>query len=251
MAWGSMGNHSKTLGFPGFRRLWQVEGGRVWNKTGSSASQGGSLPRHCGGKMFVFCSQSDENGRKVWWKKCQTAYKPGSVPAPRGAMDDHSSGTSVAGRLARPTRAALAKTQPAAPVPCGTGRPAAPMRSCSRWGLQCRRRCRRRGALLPHPFTLTGAGPLRAAAGGLLSVALSLGSPPPGITRHRVSVEPGLSSTPPFPAKPRSSSRLARAEVVGRGRGVNRRRESLRRQAAGEEANRLPATGWWKSRRSQ
>ena len=32
------------------------------------------------------------------------------------------------------------------------------------------------------------------AAGGLLSVALSLGSPPPGVTRHRVPVEPGLSS---------------------------------------------------------
>ena len=31
-------------------------------------------------------------------------------------------------------------------------------------------------------------------AGGLLSVALSLGSPPPGVTRHRYSVEPGLSS---------------------------------------------------------
>ena len=31
--------------------------------------------------------------------------------------------------------------------------------------------------------------------GGLLSVALSLELPPPGITRHRVSVEPGLSST--------------------------------------------------------
>ncbi|CAA6605474.1 conserved hypothetical protein [Rhodospirillaceae bacterium LM-1] len=27
-----------------------------------------------------------------------------------------------------------------------------------------------------------------------LSVALSLGLPPPGVTRHRVSVEPGLSS---------------------------------------------------------
>jgi hypothetical protein len=32
---------------------------------------------------------------------------------------------------------------------------AAPIRSCSRWGLPCRRRCRRRGALLPHRFTLT------------------------------------------------------------------------------------------------
>src|SRR5206468_482296 len=31
--------------------------------------------------------------------------------------------------------------------------------------------------------------------GGVLSVALSLGSPPPGVTRHRTSVEPGLSSS--------------------------------------------------------
>lgn len=31
---------------------------------------------------------------------------------------------------------------------------AVPIRSCSRWGLPCRRRCRRRGALLPHLFTL-------------------------------------------------------------------------------------------------
>ena len=35
---------------------------------------------------------------------------------------------------------------------------------------------------------------LRNPAGGLLSVALSLGLPPPGVTRHRVPVEPGLSS---------------------------------------------------------
>lgn len=34
-------------------------------------------------------------------------------------------------------------------------------------------------------------------AGGLFSVALSLGSPPPGVTRHRVFVEPGLSSPRP------------------------------------------------------
>src|SRR5690606_10436129 len=35
-------------------------------------------------------------------------------------------------------------------------------------------------------------------SGGLLSVALSLGSPPPGVTRHRVSMEPGLSSPAAF-----------------------------------------------------
>ena len=101
-------------------------------------------------------------------------------------------------------------------------RPAIPMRSCSRWGLPCHRRYRRRGALLPHPFTLTTRR-FRERAGGLLSVALSLGSPPPGVTRHRVSVEPGLSSNAPFPAPPRSSSRLALGQVERRGGGVNRR----------------------------
>ncbi len=50
-------------------------------------------------------------------------------------------------------------------------------------------RCRGRGALLPHPFDLAGP-----KTGGLLSVALSLGLPPPGVTRHLRSVEPGLSS---------------------------------------------------------
>ena len=67
---------------------------------------------------------------------------------------------------------------------------AVPIWSCSRCGLPCRSRYRPRGALLPHPFTLTS----RNAIGGLLSVALSLGLPPPDVIRHRVSVEPGLSS---------------------------------------------------------
>ena len=31
---------------------------------------------------------------------------------------------------------------------------AAPIRSCSRWGLPCRSCCQARGGLLPHPFTL-------------------------------------------------------------------------------------------------
>ncbi len=86
--------------------------------------------------------------------------------------------------------------KPTCREPCGPRR-AAPIRSCSRWGLPCRRRYRRRGALLPHPFTLARQPRHRgveAWTGGLLSVALSLGSPPPGVTRHRVPVEPGLSS---------------------------------------------------------
>lgn len=36
--------------------------------------------------------------------------------------------------------------------------------------------------------------PLPQKRGGIFSVALSLGSPPPGVTRHRISMEPGLSS---------------------------------------------------------
>ena len=83
-----------------------------------------------------------------------------------------------------------------------SGMPAAPTWSCSRWGFPCRRRCRRRGALLPHRFTLATRPARRKRAGGVLSVALSLGSPPPGVTRHRTSVEPGLSS-------PRASRRAA------------------------------------------
>ena len=39
-----------------------------------------------------------------------------------------------------------------------------------------------------HPY-------LRRTAGGLFSVALSLGLPPAAVSRHRVLMEPGLSST--------------------------------------------------------
>src|SRR5579859_6842051 len=47
----------------------------------------------------------------------------------------------------------------------------------------------------------------KAMEGGLLSVALSLGSPPPDVIRHHISVEPGLSS-PWFPME-RPSGHLA------------------------------------------
>ena len=40
-----------------------------------------------------------------------------------------------------------------------------------------------------HPYH-----PAKAGDGGLFSVALSLGSPPPDVIRHRGSMEPGLSS---------------------------------------------------------
>ena len=88
---------------------------------------------------------------------------------------------------------------------------AVPIRSCSRWGLPCRLRCRRRGALLPHRFTLTVPAILRASggdgAGGLFSVTLSLGSRPPDVIRHRMSMEPGLSSRADLSALARAAVR--------------------------------------------
>ena len=94
-----------------------------------------------------------------------------------------------------------------AETPLPVARRVAPIWSCSRWGLPCRFRCRSRGGLLPHRFTLAV---LASQEGGLFSVALSLGSPPPDVIRHRVSVEPGLSSPVRLPARVQPSSRLTR-----------------------------------------
>ena len=49
-------------------------------------------------------------------------------------------------------------------------------------------RCALTAPFHPYPY-----GP-KAAVGGLISVALSLGSPPAAVSRHRISMEPGLSS---------------------------------------------------------
>jgi hypothetical protein len=68
-----------------------------------------------------------------------------------------------------------------------------PIWSCSVWGLPCRRHYCRRGALLPHLFTLTGDSPVRAHAlqARSLHPRLSPGHPIPnaylafGVGRHR------------------------------------------------------------------
>ncbi|QFT31023.1 hypothetical protein FIV00_11085 [Labrenzia sp. THAF82] len=72
-----------------------------------------------------------------------------------------------------------------------------------------------RWALTPpfHPYSDTI---LRSDRSGLLSVALSLRSPSPGVTRHRVSLEPGLSSPATFRRlRQRLSGRLALADLSG------------------------------------
>jgi len=129
-------------------------------------------------------------------RRCRNARRPVSRVLSPQAGDGHSSRTPVTQRLKQPTRTAGRKRAPPA------SRHAVPIWFCSRWGLPCRFRCRSRGALLPPRFTLA-----RPRPGGLFSVALSLGSPPPGVTRHRVSVEPGLSS--PTRRWRRPSGRLA------------------------------------------
>ena len=98
-------------------------------------------------------------------KICQGACKPGSVARPvsedAARAGSHSSRPYVAAWLKQPTRAELPRG------PCGpdswgeTPQPdlaikrAAPIRSCSGWGLPCGCCYQQPGALLPHPFTLT------------------------------------------------------------------------------------------------
>ena len=57
-----------------------------------------------------------------------------------------------------------------------------PIWSCSEWGLPCHCCYQQRGALLPHPFTLTCV--RERTIGGLLSAALAVGFRPPGVTWH-------------------------------------------------------------------
>ena len=129
----------------------------------------------------------------------QSAYKPGSGwhADKIRIRDGHSSWAPVTRRLQQPTRTAGSGHRPRSVVALSREKlRAVPIRSCSRWGLPCRRRYRRRGALLPHRFTLAAANATR--RGGLFSVALSLGSRPPDVIRHRLSTEPGLSSPATF-----------------------------------------------------
>jgi hypothetical protein len=126
--------------------------------------------------------------------------------------DDHSSATPVARRFKQPTRTA------------GFGhRSRAARRVTARWPT-------------PSLFGLAPGGVYHAARvaagavrsyrtfsplprrdatcrGGLFSVALSLGLPPPDVIRHRMSVEPGLSSPATFrPLPERPSGRLTEDE---------------------------------------
>ena len=107
------------------------------------------------------------------------------APARTPERGSHSSGTMLAHRLAQPTRMIGPETG------CRRfWRPASSLFGLAPGGVYLAAAVTR-GAVGSYP-TLS---PLpRIKRGGLLSVALSLGAPPPDVIRHRVSVEPGLSS---------------------------------------------------------
>ncbi len=126
----------------------------------------------------------------------QTACKPGSVPrrqpgrwpfiwdarcrAPRATYPGGGAETRLAGAGPRWTRRSAGRPYSVL-LPVGFALPSPSP------GTRC-------ALTAPfHPYRRK-AHPWMAGAGGLLSVALSLRSPSPGVTRHRVSVEPGLSS---------------------------------------------------------
>ena len=111
-------------------------------------------------------------------------------------MGNHSSGITVTSILKRPTRRHRGP------------RYGLPIWSCSRWGLPCHKllpvvRCALTAPF--HPYLLTN----KSEAGGIFSVALSVGSRPPGITWHPALWSPDF---PPFhlTAKARLPGRLPR-----------------------------------------
>jgi len=90
------------------------------------------------------------------------------------------------------------------------GPPAAPTWSCSRWGLPCRRRCRRRGALLPHHFTLAARRPERRTSSAVCFCGTFPGVAPAG--RYPAPCLRGARTFLPAPSEPgveRPSDRLA------------------------------------------
>ena len=96
--------------------------------------------------------------------------------------DGYSSSAAVAGRVEQPTRTSAQDRA------CRAGR------RVSLHGLAPDGVYHARPVAGPAVRSYRTFSPLPIETGGLFSVALSLGSPPPGVTRHPDPVEPGLSS---------------------------------------------------------
>ena len=110
-------------------------------------------------------------------EKAEAGNKPGSV------IDNHSSGIAVTSYLERPTRESVRDRR------CEQGS-RTPLFGLAPGGVFHAANCyQSRGALLPHLFTLTDDDP-KTAAGGIFSVALSIGSRLPGVTWRPVRRSP-------------------------------------------------------------
>ena len=175
--------------------------------------------RPCGGRR----------GTRIRDGICQPACKPGSVwrvAPPRrpflwGADRSVPRATNPGGGEDRAGARVAPRTR------------AAPIRSCSRWGLPCRLRCRTRGALLPHRFTLAFAGcPARAVS--------SLWHFPWGRPRRPLAatVDPW---SPDFPPPRPMAAKPARATAAVRPAG-KRNKGGKSRQVKGRAASRT--IGW-------
>ena len=142
---------------------------------------------------------SERRAADIDENKCQRACKPGSVHrALQGGLGDHSSRRRVAPPLKQPTRATSRNQAHMPPLfglaPGGVYR-AAPV---------ARPRCALAAPFRPYPPE-AGRFPFC----GTFPEPFAEARHPPGVTRHRCSVEPGLSS--PRLLQPRPPGPLARA----------------------------------------
>ena len=126
-------------------------------------------------------------------------------------MDSHSSGTPVTRRLARPTRTTMWKR---------ILRHGEPPERPSLFGLAPSGVCRAAPVTgrAVRSYRTVSPLPEAEAAGGLFSVALSLGSPPPDVIRHSTSMEPGLSSIGRDGSRPTAAIRPSGTAEHGPGR---------------------------------
>ena len=113
-------------------------------------------------------------------------YKPGSVTTAVAVADGYSSRMAVASHLKQPTRTSVQDR-----TCCKRQRVS--LHGLAPDGVYHARSVASSAVRSYRTFSPLPAYPFPA-SGGLFSVALSLGLPPPGVTRHPDPVEPGLSS---------------------------------------------------------
>ena len=226
--WASMDFHSKSLVILEVFRssIWDGQGERK-SKSGLSGGMAHYLSLNCGKTMFLLCSNCGTSNSKLGLRQerrrrrrrieseCQYRGLRGGSSKERNARRPVSRVLSLQHCRGWPFIWDARCRAPRATDPDGGVETRLPPTSCERGGGRPSLLGLAPGGVCPAAPVAGGAvrsyrpvSPLpapRRLAGGLLSVALSLGSPPPGVTRHRVSMEPGLSS-------PRASLQADRAE---------------------------------------